>query len=353
MRRGVVVAVAVLFLVAAGGGIVAVERLVGDRTPASTAPDEGEAADGPPSSSATSTSPSSGVCGPYGAAEVAFTFADAGIVESSGVAAATRSPGITFTHNDSGDESRFFAVRPDGRTAATFTLTGPDTSAFDWEDMAAGPGADGKPALFLGDIGDNRSARKRLRVHEVAEPVVDAKATGATTGLTPTVHVLSYEDGAHDAETLLVDRRGRIHVVTKDSGGRSGLYGVDEKAGSESASPRVLRRLADVDVRRVAGGGEDDDLPLLFSEATGGLAVTGGAVSHDGRCLALRTYGAAWEWEIPEDGDLAAALAGTPSRLELPAVLQGEALTYDPDGNIILTTEGSSAPVHRLPKIRG
>ena len=61
---------------------------------------------------------------------VAFTFQDPRITESSGLAASSRS-GIVFTHNDSGDSARFFAVDDAGRTRTTYAL--PDVQARDWE----------------------------------------------------------------------------------------------------------------------------------------------------------------------------------------------------------------------------
>src|SRR4029453_18052009 len=61
------------------------------------------------------------------------------VTEASGLANSGNNPGIYWTHNDSGDSARFFAV--DGSTggvAAAYELVG--ASAVDWEDMALGPG---------------------------------------------------------------------------------------------------------------------------------------------------------------------------------------------------------------------
>ncbi|MGV3721407.1 MAG: hypothetical protein ACO1SX_10910, partial [Actinomycetota bacterium] len=86
-------------------------------------------------------------------AQLLCRFQDAAINESSGLAASSRSNEYFFTHNDSGDDARFFAVDRRGRTLATFRVAGADNE--DWEDMARGRDAAGRPVLLLGDIGDN------------------------------------------------------------------------------------------------------------------------------------------------------------------------------------------------------
>src|SRR5687768_666059 len=64
-------------------------------------------------------------------------FADDRITESSGAVTSSVSDGWFFTHNDSGDEARFFVVDRRCRTLATHTMPGVDSN--DWEDMARGP----------------------------------------------------------------------------------------------------------------------------------------------------------------------------------------------------------------------
>src|SRR4051794_17862577 len=153
-------------------------------------------------------------------AHVAFRWRDQRIAESSGLAAATREPGVWFTHNDSGDAARFFAVGADGRTLATYRVAG--ATAVDWEDMAAAPAADGTPTLWLADIGDNDAARPSITVYAVPEPRV---RRGEDRTLPTTAYRLRYPDGPHDAETLLVDPvRHRAYVVTKTLAGRSAAY---------------------------------------------------------------------------------------------------------------------------------
>jgi hypothetical protein len=278
----------------------------------------------------------------YGDAAVAFTFADPRIAESSGLASSS-TPGIVFTHNDSGDDARFFAVGPDGRTRTVYRL--PDVQARDWEDMARGPDEQGRSSLWLGDIGDNNARRDRgLLVHRVAEPEPTDREKVTTEA--PRSFRLRYEDGPGDAEALLVHpRTGRLYVVTKPLAGPAKVYAAPERL--DAGGPNTLSLVAEVpfEVTGTEGG------PGLGSLAQ--LVVTAGDISPDGRRVALRTYTDLYEWAVDGD-DVAGAFAGTPAVTPLPPTEQGEGLAYSTDGSAILvSTEGAGTPVHRLTRTAG
>ena len=97
-----------------------------------------------------------------------FTFRDPQIAESSGIVASATRDDVFFTHNDSGDTARFFAVDHYGCTIGVFTA--PGVMATDWEDIARGPGN----SLWIGDIGDNNAMRNEIAVHRFDEPAVAA-----------------------------------------------------------------------------------------------------------------------------------------------------------------------------------
>ena len=254
------------------------------------------------------------LAGGYADGTLLFRFQDSRITESSGLAAGTRSD-LLFTHNDSGDSARFFAVDRTGRTRATYPLRGVD--ARDWEDIARGPGR----TLWLGDIGDNSAARDRgLLVHRVPEPA----GTGGAT-LTPTTFRLRYDDGPKDAEALLVTPQGRLLLVEKTFGSAAGVYASDVPLRSGGVV-NLLHRVGEVHV------------PM----------VTGGDLSPDGRRVVLRNYTAAYEWDVP-NGDVLAALAEDPERVPLPGSSQGEGISYSRDGRSLLTSsEGKGGPVYEL-----
>lgn len=254
------------------------------------------------------------------------TLQDPRLTESSGLAV---SGATLYTHNDSGDGPRFFALDRGCRTVATYTLVG--AGAVDWEDMARGAGA-----LWLGDIGDNGSSRASVVVYRVPEP----GSRPAVQRVAASAYRFRYEDGPHDAEALLVHPgTGQLFVVTKTYTGTAGVY-----AAPQHPSLHAVNVLTGVGTLRLRPSGTAGG-PL---GVVGQLAVTGGDVSADGERVVVRTYTDAYEWTVT-GGDLAGAFAGSPSRTSLPATDQGEAISYDSDGRSWITTsEGAGAVVHRI-----
>lgn len=253
--------------------------------------------------------------------------ADPMLDESSGLIASRRDPRLLWTHNDSGDDPRLYCLTHHAARCGTFAVTGAD--AFDWEDIAAGPGpVAGTPYLFVGDIGDNRRARRDVVVYRLPEP--PAPHAGESLAATaPAVALrLRYEDGPHDAEALLVHPvTGDLYVLTKDPVG-AGVY----KAEQGSAS---LVRIADLDL---------------------GLAevVTGADVTSDGRRVVVCTYGRAYELALPpSSGDLDDIWDQRRLPVDLAGRVQGEAIAYRLDGGAVLTTsEGSPFPLHEVVRER-
>ena len=196
-----------------------------------------------------------------------FALRDPRIGESSGLAVASRERGVYFTHNDSGDSARFFAVDSTGRTLATFDVRG--APAVDWEDMATAPGPDGTSSVWLADIGDNGANHPSVTVYVVAEPRVTRGSAGTRTLPVTATYRLRYPDRPHDAETLLVDPvRRRAFIVTKSMTGRSDVYALPARPTRRSVA--TLRHVGSLafGVTGSAGG----PLGLL-----GALPATGGA----------------------------------------------------------------------------
>lgn len=231
--------------------------------------------------------------------EVAFTFRDAAIVESSGLVARD---GLVLTVNDSGDSGRVFAVDP--ATGETVGVTRWDDGPRDVEALApAGPGE-----VWVGDIGDNRGVRDSVEVLRV--PVGRGERT-----VQPERFELVYPDGATDAETLLsVPGTGRLVVVSK------GILGGVVYRAPLRLDPEGPNRLEAV----------GSALPI----------ATDGAFLPDGRHLVVRNYGRAEVLTWP-------GLEKVGS-FDLPAQEQGEGLSVDEDGELLISTEGAYADVLRV-----
>ena len=183
--------------------------------------------------------------------------------EASGVAASRRARGRIWTHNDSG-QPVLVALDTGGRAVGQTRLTG--VTVEDWEATAVGPCPAGS-CLYIGDIGDNRGARKRVTLLRLPEP----DGVSAEAAVQEIFHA-TYPDGPHDAEALLVTPKGDILIVTKDAAKTVGVY----------RFPRDMQSGATVMLTRVGK-------PAASRAVSLPERVTDGAVSPDGAWVALRT----------------------------------------------------------------
>jgi hypothetical protein len=239
-----------------------------------------------------------------------LTIRDRRVTESSGLAPSIRHPGVLYTHNDSGDRPRVYAIGPDGETRAALTLAG--ASARDWEAVAVGRDDAGRPAIFLGDIGDNlHGAWPSVTVYRVTEPATLRDAT-----VRAVRYRFRYADGARDAEALLIDpRSNRLYVASKESD-KGGLYRAPAKLRTDQVN--VLRRVGDVPE-----------------------SITDGAFSPDGGRFVLRDY---------FDAHVYAAPGRKLGTFQLPLQYQGESIAWTSDGGALLAgSEGAGSDVLRVP----
>ena len=250
--------------------------------------------------------------------------------EISGIHIGVRNPATWWVHNDSGDTARVFALDAAGTTRGTYAFSG--TTAVDWEDITVVPGADpGTGTIYAADIGDNPLTRTEIQLYRVAEPAVpeSGPADDLTLGGIETLH-LTYPDGPHDAETLMIDpATNDVIVVTKLLTG--GTVGVYRAAGPLAAdSTTQLTRVADL---TYPSG--------LFD------AVTAGDVSADGETVAIRTYGSIRVYKRTKGQDLWTAFTSKPCTAPFPGELQGEAVGFDATASSLATVgEGANQMLH-------
>lgn len=247
------------------------------------------------------------------------------INEASGIAASRRNPGILWTHNDSGDSTRVFAVGPNGENLGEFFLSG--ASARDWEDIAVGPGPKADVSyLYVGEIGDNNAQYETKRIYRVAEPDVDQSAE-------PSTHTLEhvgtityvYPDGPRDAEALMVDPLTRdIYIVSK----REESVRVYRAAYPQSTTETItLEHVATLE-------------GLTF--------ITGGDISKDGMHILLKDYQTIFYWYRQEDESVAEAFARKPINPPYTLEPQGEGIAWSIDeaGYFTLSEEPQGIAAH-------
>ena len=216
-----------------------------------------------------------------------------------------------------------------GKLLGSFAVTGSKNR--DWEDIASGPGGDGSPALYIGDIGNNLLSKELHVIYRVREPDLSG---GNFSGTTEPAEAFPfrYPDGRHNAEALFVDPdSGRIYIVTKTRHFPCGVY----------RFPLPLRREKEVVLEKMEG------VPIQkISELR---HVTGAAAALDGSRVVIRTYSIALELRRAEGGDFETIFRVDPVTINMPDQRQGEAIAYSPDGESLITTgEHLPAPIFRL-----
>ncbi len=250
----------------------------------------------------------------------------AALTEASGLAESAINPGVYWTHNDSGDRARLFAI--DGATGAlraTFEL--PGVTATDWEDLAIAPDADGNDAFYVADIGDNSAGRSSVKIYRAAEPTLPAGGGAAVTinaGVVSSQRV-TYPGGPRDAESLAVGADGALTIISKREA-QVGVY-----------------RLADP---QFVGGNSQlesiGQLPLAW--------VVGASASPDGSFVLIKTAGSVRGYAIGSDESVAEALVRGGAGVNLPynAEPQGEAVAAALAGRGHATiSEGVSQPLQQ------
>ncbi len=243
------------------------------------------------------------------------------INEASGLVASRRNPGIFWTHNDSGDTTRIFALSPQGEDRGVWILEG--AAARDWEDIAVGPGpVDSLSYLYVGDIGDNSAQYDLIRIYRVPEPAVGTEQKGGVLQSVETI-LCRYEDGARDAEGMFVDPvDGRLYVVTKREPSVR-LYRLDDLTEYEPGDTALLKHV-----------GTLDSITL----------ITAADISADGREILLKNYFSIYYWERGESEGLAEALRRPPHQLPYTIEPQGEAIAWGEGGYYTVSEEFQGIP---------
>jgi len=242
--------------------------------------------------------------------------------ESSGLIKSKRYPNkdVFWTHNDSGDSSRIFAVDSTGKLLRTVNV--PKAANVDWEEITM----DEQGRLIVCDCGDNnRNNNNGRRPSVVLYRFPEPDAFDANEKISaPEVFHFQYPtgEGPFDAEGAFA-RGGSVYLFSKQVEGTSCFkLAMPEKAPSGSVAMTVACRTKSFNV------------------------VTGAALSNDGLHLALVNYLAITVIDLPEpfeklkpgaDGEL--PLFTYPRRSVNAFLGQTEAVAWD-DEDLVLTTEG-------------
>ena len=260
---------------------------------------------------------------------------DSRMDETSGIAASRANPGYFYVHNDSGDSSRFFAIKPDGHLRGIFYFNGDprlgSLGVKDCEDIAVGIGPDsGASYVYVGDIGDNFSHRKYITIYRIKEPGLPADTSTSvparlTIGrLRADPLFLQYPDGPRDAETLMADPIDKL------------LYIVSKREDSVHvySTPLDFRAHDTVTLTR--------NTNLYFSGK--GKWITAGDISAKGDQILIKSYRKVYYWRRPAGEPVWKTLQHTPTLLPYFVEPQGEAIGFSIDGKSYYTVSEGVKP---------
>ena len=254
--------------------------------------------------------------------------------EASGLVVSRVHPGVFWTHNDSGDEPRLYAIDATAKLLATFEVEG--AAARDWEALALGtcPGRSDTSCLYVADVGDNGFERESVAIYIIEEP--DPSAGDSTVALLGTVP-FTYPDGPHNAEGLAITTGADLVVVTKERDRTTQFFEI----------PAADVRIAALDggMQTLAAG---RPLPIEPDPSVGRL-VTDVALNSDGNVLAVRTYSEIYffRWPVTEQVEQVAEACFL-GELEP----QGEGVAFRDDGRLVLTSESTPEGAGYLQVVR-
>ncbi|HTF12938.1 MAG TPA: hypothetical protein VK659_32660 [Asanoa sp.] len=248
------------------------------------------------------------------------TIADEKLVELSGLVATKTGFVVINDSTDVSSRERVFYLDKKCKVLDSVAYSGGGPR--DTEDLAVSP--DGK-TLWVADTGNNiTSDDQRTSIVLWSLPLDGSKK--------PTLHRFVYpDDKPRDAEALVLSGTGAgTPLVITKSTGVAELYTPAAAIKADNATGVKMKKVGDLALPKT-------DTPNLLG-APGRVTVTGAARSPDGKRVVIRTYADAFEWDVPEGGDVAAAVTGgaTPRITGLTDPF-GEAISYTTDGKQFVT----------------
>jgi len=265
--------------------------------------------------------------------------------EASGLAASRRHPGVLWTHNDSGDGPRLFALSAaDGSLLGEYRVEGDRVEARDWEDLAVGPGpTPGRHYLYVGDIGDNGARYDSKAIYRVEEPAQRPAGGGSGTLRGAVRHDVRFPGHAGNAnsETLLVDPASAdVFIVRKTEDHPIQVYRAPAPLRAEGVAPLEEYFLTCVDY--------DAQCRREAQEAKASGQLVGGDISPSGLGLLIKSYGHMYYWRRSSVQD--SFFDSDPRVVPYRGERQGEAVAWAADEKGYFTlSEGSGSELLYYP----
>lgn len=229
------------------------------------------------------------------------------VIETSGLLAVT--PNKIYTHNDSGDQPRIYAIDTTGVLLRTIWIG--QASAIDYEDITRDPTGN----VYIGDFGNNLNLRTDLRIYKITDPEL-------LPGDTATAEVISFNypdqqlfppplsESNFDCESLIY-YRDSLYLFSKNRGVSpySRIYRLPVQPGNYTA--------------------------VLVDSLYTGKWITAACINATQTALVLLSEKQLWIYKGFSNGDFSNA---TGTRLEMDST-QKEGITFVNDTVVYISDE--------------
>jgi hypothetical protein len=248
---------------------------------------------------------------------------------------------VFYVHNDSGG-ALVHIIDLAGRHQGEIRIR--ETKNRDWEDITSFPGENGQ-IIVMGDIGDNGTKHKTIRLYFIAEP--ERGEDGLYPAEVDRLHKLKakYPDGPRDSEAMSYDpSSGMILFLTKrDKIPR--IYGLPAETAF-SQEKAQLEFLGEIPTFRPPTA---EDLLTSGKRAFWLSQPTGFDISPDGKRAAVITYRSLYLYSREDGETWVEAFQKEPLEIIGPPGLHDEAVTFSRDGrSVFVSTERLPTPLYKL-----
>lgn len=269
--------------------------------------------------------------------KLAALITDPALPEISGLTSSRRNNHLLWMNNDSDNGNYLYAVNVKGQLQATYTVDGEKN--IDWEDLANFE-YKGKPYLLIADTGDNGGLRKDIRLIVLLEPKLEDQSRIIKPAWVIRVR---WPDGPRDCEAVSVDpSRNEILLMAKKR--------VPAQLFSVPVTPRTPSDPIIVAQPVAQTSQIPQPTPEELAQAAPGARymsqITSMDISRNGRLLVILTYRDAYLFQRKIKESWNQALQHQPKRLDLPPLVQAEAISFSATNKSIWTsTEKNPAPL--------
>jgi hypothetical protein len=226
---------------------------------------------------------------------------DASIHEISGIVPSVKHQGYFWVINDSGNDPLLYLINQQGQVVSFVEIMHAKNK--DWEALAIDTNED-QPYIYIGDIGDNRAARRNIHIYSIPEPAFDDRTAEAA------VMSIAYKEGPRDAETLMFDPLEKELVIVTKRERRTHVYQFPFQTG---------------------------DHQILSKGRINHTYLTGGEISANGDVL-LKNYWRIFLWSAQPGRSIVDRMTKSrPKSVKYKKEIQGEAICWSLDGEVFYT----------------